>query len=770
MYKQLLTVILLFTNLSLIAQNWNLIYSKEIEAEDFLFVRQYDKAAQKYKEALKLHPQSGNLLYKTGSTLMLTVNGKSEAQEYLEKAAEKVSASYDPRAIREEAAPPQALLLLGKVYQANNQFEKAISAYNKYKTFLKADDPMIKYADRQIEASRIAPMLMADAQGFKATNLGNTINNKNANINPVISGDGKTLAFTTLSNTGYDIFVSKKKGDTWERPKKITDDLRGGFLKTTALSYDGTWMYLVDDMSATSSIFDTFYEDGYWVRAKKLKKPITTKFNESHASLSPDGRTLYFTSDRPGGLGGLDIYKSTQDSKGRWGVPENLGSRINTEFNENTPFVTPDGKYLFFSSEGHNSMGGYDIFYIELAGSGKPINLGYPINTGDDNLFFLPENLNRGFMAMAGPENIGPQDIYQVDIIPLVNLIGNLASSDNQSLPGMGEAKVAFYNTESIEPIAQLNTSLAVNSFNKKLLPGDYRIEISAEGFENFASQVSISGNNREQDFRIELTPLPKEPEPMLAVVEEIKPQEQQSVKESPKQEEIKAEQPTPSREVTIPKETVTEEKPKVETQKPAPAQKPITEKAKPEPTPKQKAEPKPESKPKPKSPTSGLARSTLVAETPTEGTFTVQIMALLVPVKEERFSNITGLSIVQGDDGYYRYFVGSAETRAEASEIQRQLKAMGYKDAFIRRMQPATRNLATEDKKNEGEFTIQVFALKNPVDTNRFSNLPDLAFVEGDDSFYRYFTGNYQTYEQARNDLQRVVQLGYKGAFVRKR
>lgn len=769
MYARLLAVILLFTNLGLTAQNWNLIYSKEIEAEDFLFVRQYDKAAQKYKEALKLHPQSGNLLFKVGSTLMLTANGKSEAQEYLEKAAEKVSATYDPRAIREEGAPPQALLLLGKVYQANSQFDKAITTYNKYKTFLKTDDPMIKFADRQIEASRIAPQLMADALGFKTTNLGNVINNKNANFNPVISGDGKTLAYTTLTNNGYEIYVSRKKGDTWERPKKITDDIRGGFLKTTALSYDGTWMYLVDDMSATTSIYDTFFDEGYWVRAKKLKKPITTKFNETHAAVSPDGKTLYFTSDRPGGLGGLDIYKSTQDSKGRWGNPENLGSRINTEFNENTPFVTPDGTYLFFSSEGHNSMGGYDIFYIELAGSGKPVNLGYPINTGDDNLFFLPENLTRGFMAMAGPESIGPQDIYQVDIIPLVNLVGNLTSSDNQSLSGMGEAKVVFYNTESIEPIAQLNTSLAANSFNKKLLPGDYRLEVTAEGFENFASQVSISGNSREQDFRIELIPLPKQPEPMLATAEEIKLQEQPVV-ETSKVEEVKEELPAQNRDVTIPQEVKAEEKPKPEPQPAKPTEKPKTEEVKPAPAPKQKIEPKPESKPQPKTPKPAPTRSTLVAETPTEGSFTVQIMALLVPVKEERFSNITGLSIVQGDDGYYRYFVGSAETRSEAAEIQRQLKAMGYKDAFIRRLQASTRKVETDHKKTEGEYTIQVFALKNPVDTNRFSNLPDLSFVEGDDSFYRYFTGNYQTYEQAHSDLQRVVQLGYKGAFIRKR
>lgn len=749
MLRWLLSVALLLQFTTLFSQNWNLIYSKEIEAEDYLLENQYEKAALKYLDALKLHPTNGNLLYKVGRTYMQTPDKKLDALKYLEMASEKVSTSYDPRVIKEEAAPPNTFFLLGKVYQISNQFDKAISAFNRYKGALGQGDPIIKLVDKQIEACHYAPQLMANNIGVQTTNLGKVINDKNANSNPVISGDGKTLAFTSFGNNGYDIFVSKKKDGVWGKPKKITDDLRGNFLKTTSLSYDGTWMYLVDDVSKVANIYDTFFEDGYWVRAKKLKKPVTSKYNESHAAISPDGKTLYFTSDRPGGQGGLDIYKSSLDEKERWSEPESLGSRVNTELNENTPFVSPDGKYLFFSSEGHNNMGGYDVFYIDLSGSAPPINLGYPINNACDNLFYHPENLLKGYMALTESENIGPQDLYEVKILPLVKLIGNLASSDGGLLPSVGEATVSIYNSESVDPLAQVIANMADRSFSKNLLPGDYRVEITSDGFENFTTQLSINQNIQEQLIDIELIPTPKEPEILLAekaesVIPEIVEQKPVEV----------AEQLAQNRDVPVPKEKVTEsakveqiEKEKVE---------PST------PQPKPKPEPKPQPKPQPAKP----LRSSIVANTPVEGQFTVQIMALLVPASENYFSNITGLSVIQGEDGYYRYFVGSTSSREEAGEIQRQLRGMGYKGAFIRKLQVAK---PSDDSKPKGTYTIQIYALKNPVDTNRFSNLPDLSVVASDDLFYRYFTGNYASYEQASNDLKRIVELGYKGAFVRR-
>jgi Tol biopolymer transport system component len=757
MLRWLILIFFLSLRISLFSQNWNAIYSKELEAEDFIYGKQYERAAEKYEDALRMIPSSANLKYKIGKCYLLTPNKKHLAVEFLEGAANGISKEYNPRAIKEESAPPDALYELGRAYQITNQFDKAINAFQKFKDYLQPGDPLIRSVEKRIESARHAPQFMADAIGVKTNNLGNTINNKNQNFNAIISGDGKTLAYTSLGSNGYDIYVSRKKGDNWEKPRRISDDLRANFLTTSSLSYDGNWMYLVDEMSTFKSIFDTFYDEG-WVRAKKLKKPITSKFNETHAALTPDGKTMYFVSDRPGGLGGLDIYKTTQDNKGRWGDPENLGPRVNTELNENTPFITPDGKYLFFSSEGHNSMGGYDIFYVDLSGSGNPINLGYPINNGDDNLFFFPESLNQGLMALSEESSLGPQDIYRVNIIPLVNLIANLSINQDISSTISGDAKISIYNAESIDPVAELSTALSTRGFTKKILPGEYRIVVKADGFEDYASQLSINDSHRNYNFDIELIAIPKEPEPMLAVVTDpivsevqetiIEPEKiEQQVTSEDRGVEIKKDEEKIEVEVAVKKE-----EPPVKKKEPVRKEEP------------RKTEPTPT---KPKEEAKQVQRSTFIAEAPTSGQFTVQIMALLVPISENHFQNIDGITVTQGTDGYYRYTVGAASTREEARTMLSELKALGYKDAFIRKHQTP---IQTKKEEVKGNFTIQVLALKNPVDASRLGNLSDLSIVEGDDSFFRYFTGNYNTYEQARNDLPKIVGLGYKGAFVRKK
>jgi hypothetical protein len=134
--------------------------------------------------------------------------------------------------------------------------------------------------------------------------------------------------------------------------------------------------------------------NGAWTSIKKLNKNINTKFYESHASVSADGKKLYFTSNREGGQGNLDIYVSEKDASGDWGPAVNLGAAINTPFNEDTPFVTENDSVLYFSSEGHSSMGGFDNFKSQKSGTAwkTPTNIGYPINTTDDDKFFQPVN------------------------------------------------------------------------------------------------------------------------------------------------------------------------------------------------------------------------------------------------------------------------------------------------------------------------------------------------------------------------------------------
>lgn len=751
MLRWLIVLVFIIFYHSLGAQNWNLIYDRELEAEEYMLDKQYERAAKKYEDALKLYPESPSLNYKVGTTYLLTPNKKHLALDFLKEAVKGASVDFNPRAIKQEFAPIEAWYEFGRALQMDNQFDKAIEAFNKFKQLLEPDDLRHKDVDGRIESCREAPQLMADALGLETTNLGNTINKKDANFNAVISGDGKTLAYTTLGSRGYEVFVAKKKGDAWERPRRITDDIRGGFLKTSSLSYDGTWLYLVDDFASPQNIYDTFYDEG-WVRSKKLKKPVTSKFNETHAALSPDGKTLYFTSDRPDGQGGLDIYKVTQDKKGRWGSEENLGARINTALDEETPFITPDGRYLFFSSQGHNSIGGFDIFYVDLQGNGEPVNLGYPVNDTDDNLFYYPTSLNRGVMSLSKSDGFGPQDIYDIKIIPLVTVKGNIASVDDQNTANGEAVKVSLFDLESPEPIAEIDAKFGATSFTKKLLPGEYRVVTKADGFEDFETNFAINESPSTQNVDISLIPIPKEPELDLQLANQLTEESKEDdsnieeVSEVEQVEEIPSKPENPDPVVSETSQIIEEKQPeRVET------------------LPKVEAEPKVEI-PQPKE----AEPEVYVASRSADGKFTVQIMALLVPIDNSHFKNIEGLMVSKGNDGYHRYTVGVVATREEALAMQRELRQLGYKEAFVKRYEPKISQLSGNDIV-EPSFTIQVMALKSPVDVNRFSNLPDIKVEQRGDSFYRYFTGNYATYQQAINDLTRVEKLGYKGAFVRK-
>ena len=158
---------------------------------------------------------------------------------------------------------------------------------------------------------------------------------------------------------------------------------------------------------------------------RKAKYNINTSANESHACISDDGLTLYFTSNREGGYGGYDIYKSEIDSKGKWGPAVNLGPEINTIFDETTPFITEDGKTLYFSSKGHFNIGGFDIFSAKKNGDSwsKPENLGFPFNTTDDDIFFFPlKNGSIAYYSKYKETGYGENDIFKIQIFERENI------------------------------------------------------------------------------------------------------------------------------------------------------------------------------------------------------------------------------------------------------------------------------------------------------------------------------------------------------------
>jgi hypothetical protein len=235
----------------------------------------------------------------------------------------------------------------------------------------------------------------------------------------VISADGKSFAFMVSLKVYDAIMFTRLVNGKWSVPINISPDLQSdGDIYISCLSADGKMLLLSRDDNFTSDLYYSTFDGTKWSKSLKLNKNINTKNWESHAFISEDGNYLIFASDRPGGFGGLDLYISRKEN-GDWGAAVNLGPEINSPFNEDRPFLINNGKTLFFASQDHNNIGGYDIFRSDMQANGlwnKPQNLGYPFNTPDDNIFFMPTgNGKSGFISLyRDSDGFGREDIYRI--------------------------------------------------------------------------------------------------------------------------------------------------------------------------------------------------------------------------------------------------------------------------------------------------------------------------------------------------------------------
>lgn len=743
----LYTLCLQFLVLNSFGQNWNSVYAKEIEAEYLLVEGQYEKAAGKYLDALKQIPNSANLSFKVGYSFLLSDEKKNEAIQYLEEASRQVSAEYDARSIKETNAPPETHYFLGKAYQVAGRFAEAIAAFKKYESFIDPSHENWNLVEQQIKSCNLAVVEYNEPVPSRISNLGEIINNEKSNFNAVISGDGQTLAYTSIGNLGYDIFVSKLENGVWGKPRKITSQLNENFFNTASLSFDGTELYLIEVFSPERSIFSSVLEGKKWGKAKKLPKNINQKkANQTHASVSADNQTLYFTSNRPGGFGGLDIYKSTRDSKGKWGNPTNLGSTVNTPLNEEFPFETTDGRFLFFSSQGHSSMGGYDVFYTETSNLSIPQNVGYPINNSDDN-FFSPTDNQSGFMAIYDDNSIGNRDIYKVDLYPWVKFTANIEFPPNYTNEVNLSLREIIENEKII--IAAINPSDP--PLSKKIKPGNYELQVTGDGVDIFTEIFEIPENPKSKDFPL-VAQLKELTSPPALLAEEVT------------SEVSEAEEPMPSNE----KETLAEEPASIAEVNEETVEENVVDETTPEPEPAQKTDEPTEQTPQPtiaspQQETSNKQFANIEVDA-YEGFYTIQVMALIIPVQAEHFSNVNEISVTKGSDGIHRYTTGMFSSKEEAIAYLNEIRSKGYSDAFVRRVNPVEATPAASG------FTIQLMALKNPVEIEYFNSQLAVEVMESSDEFHRYTTGNFQTKEDALSELAKVIELGYKDAFIRRK
>jgi len=394
-----------------------------VDAEYYLLYEEYRDALPLYLEIQRSYPENLNIYYRIGQCYLNIPTEKSKSIPYFERAVTKISDKYREGYFTETKAPKEAYLLYGRALRIKGDFDKALVAFSTYRSLLNARDSADYYViDKEIESIGVAKCMIEKPRNYTFKSLGRKINTTFPEINPISNSSGTILMYTSLQRFYNAILFSEYKDSTWSTPMNLNASLfADGPISTVGISEDGGSIVLSrndnDDFNLYLSKFDQVKKA--WAPLVKLPKEINGRSWETFGSLSRGGDTLYFSSNKEGGIGGFDLYISVKQTSGDWSIPLNLGVDINTPMDESAPFITNGGKKLFFCSRGHSTMGGYDVFVSNFVGGkwSTPENLGYPLNTPDDDLFFFPiGDGTKGLISRASDEGQEDDDIYMVSI------------------------------------------------------------------------------------------------------------------------------------------------------------------------------------------------------------------------------------------------------------------------------------------------------------------------------------------------------------------
>ncbi len=486
-----------------------------VELADQLYreTKAYDDIRDIYVNAALLDPNNIRASYMSGISMLESVT-KGAAEEYFMKVYEK--------------DPEYTFDLLYKVAQSLHygyKFDEATQYYDRYLDKLAANPDYLGsdmvdglIVRRKIFECEQGKILMEFPEDVEIVNLGADINSKYYDYAPVVDADENIMIFTSRrkeqnlnedvsdDNIPFeDIFVSKKVNGVWDYPDNIGNVVNTMYHDSNVgLSKDGKDLYIYKDENNGDIYLSTMDENGEWSYPEPLDRHINTEFSETSVSLSPDGNTIFFASDRPGGEGGIDIWVSHRNAKGGWQKATNIGAPINTPFDEDGPFIGFDGKTLYFSSRGGNGMGGYDIYRVEYDSASAvwntPTNMGYPINTPDDDIYFTPsKDGKRAYYASVKEDGLGYTDLYMLKVPdemkhddPNATPVAVVASVELAPVT----LKVSIFNTDGLmDAVVSLRGVLGSGGLGaNKLSTGVYSFTSTEEKENEYVLNVTQTG------------------------------------------------------------------------------------------------------------------------------------------------------------------------------------------------------------------------------------------------------------------------------------
>ena len=463
----------------------------------YYFDQNYEKAAGLYESILKIYPDNSNLTAKLG-ICYLNLDGKnSAALRLLSKAILNVVSNDKQYVEYGEKAPLDTYLYLAIAYHQNDSLQKAITLYSDARKRLSGTKAFREeYIDNQIKDCRYAIEMEKKPVTVSSGLFIDWLKDYPGSCNPVLSKNDSVFIFTQKENGKTHIFCSYKSG-IWKKPVDITKQLGGGDkLFSNSITGDGKFLVIYLEEGGNGNLYYSQRKDSMWTKIKSFPKPVSSGYWQSFGFITPDGKSIYFSSNRPGGYGELDIWYSQKNEAGKWSEPVNCGNMINTPYSEDTPFFDQDNSTLLFSSIGHISMGGYDVFRSSKKNGtwSEPVGLPYSLNNIISNNFFIQNNKTNSYITSLYDEKSGSRNIYALTtgtpVDRAIKVKGDIELQDGITADPK-QTRIVLVDPKETKKIDLLDSS----TYSFDIKPGEYQLFISHTGYKTDSINLSIPIN-----------------------------------------------------------------------------------------------------------------------------------------------------------------------------------------------------------------------------------------------------------------------------------
>jgi hypothetical protein len=391
------------------------IYNEGVSEYDYL---NFNNAESKFKEALHLDKNFYEVYMMLGE-LMLKQKRYSEAVSFYRSAVKIDSLFFKP-----------VFFSLANAEMMSDDFNNALIHFNVYIAQKGISEKNKASAIKNAKNCEFALIAIKNPVPFNPVSVGSGINTTDDEYWPSITADGLTMMFTRQatqtenSQSQEDFYVSYLKNGVWQKAFNAGSPLNTSQNEgAQSLSSNGNYMFFTacnrPDGLGSCDLFFSAFIDGKWSVPSNLKSPVNTSWWETQPSISADGKTLYFSSNRPGGIGGKDLWFSKLDDFNQWKEPVNMGRTINTADDEMSPFIHFDGRTLYFASNGRIGMGGFDLYFSRMINDTtwtEPKNLGYPINTSSDEMGLVIESNGKKAYFSSVRDKANGKDIFCFDL------------------------------------------------------------------------------------------------------------------------------------------------------------------------------------------------------------------------------------------------------------------------------------------------------------------------------------------------------------------